>query len=52
MKKIILSAAVIALALGANAQISFGGHAGANFASAKVTDASSSPLRLQTIKLK
>ncbi len=37
MKKLMLSLAVVAMAFGANAQISFGGLAGANFASTKTT---------------
>jgi hypothetical protein len=52
MKKIILSVAVIAVALGSNAQVSFGGHVGANFASGKFTDNSSTPSTSQTLKTK
>lgn len=52
MKKIILSLAVVAAAFSANAQISFGGHAGANFASGKTTDNSSTPSTSQTLKTK
>ncbi len=52
MKKIILSLAVVAAAFGANAQISFGGHAGANFASGKSTDNSSSPSTTEKFKTK
>ena len=52
MKKLLLSAAVIAVAFSAKAQISFGGQVGANFASAKVTDASSNPSTTETFKTK
>ncbi len=52
MKKLILSAAVIIAAIGANAQTSFGGHVGANFASGKTTDNSSTPSTSQTLKTK
>ncbi len=51
MKKIILSLSVIAFAIGANAQISFGGQAGANFASAKSTY-TGTPASSQTLKTK
>jgi Outer membrane protein beta-barrel domain len=52
MKKIILIAPLIVLALCANAQISFGGHVGANFASAKFTDNTGIPSSSQTFKTK
>jgi Outer membrane protein beta-barrel domain len=52
MKKLLLSAAVLVAAFGAQAQVSFGGHVGANFASAKATDASSSPSQVTNYKTK
>jgi Outer membrane protein beta-barrel domain len=52
MKKIILSVALISAMFGANAQMSFGGHIGANFASGKMTDASSTPTTSEKLKTK
>jgi len=52
MKKLLLSAAVIAAAMGVNAQVTFGGHAGANFASAELKDESSNPTTTEKYKTK
>ncbi len=52
MKKVFLSAAIVAVAISANAQVSFGGQAGANFASAKYTDESSNPSTTEKYKTK
>jgi hypothetical protein len=52
MKKLLLSAALLVAAFGANAQVSFGGHVGANFASGKTTDNSSTPSTSLTLKTK
>jgi Outer membrane protein beta-barrel domain len=51
MKKLLLSAAVLVAAFGANAQVSFGGHVGANFASGKSTF-TGTPSSSQTLKTK
>ncbi len=51
MKRTILSLTAIAFAIGADAQVSFGGQAGANFASAKATY-TGTPSSSQTLKTK